>query len=91
MQPIRFSAHARETMAQRGAIEAEVRDAIATSPWQPVRAGRFECRKAFAFGREWNGRMYELKQVRPIFVDEPTEIVVVTVYAYYLPRGGSQP
>jgi len=27
--------------------------------------------------------MYAVKQVRPIFVDELNEIVVVTVYAYY--------
>jgi hypothetical protein len=26
---------------------------------------------------------YATKQVRPIFADEPTEIVVVTVYVYY--------
>jgi hypothetical protein len=26
---------------------------------------------------------YATKQVRPIFVDEPQEIVVVTVYVYY--------
>jgi hypothetical protein len=28
--------------------------------------------------------VYATKQVRPIFVDEPEEIVVVTVYVYYL-------
>ena len=31
----------------------------------------------------WNNRYYAMKQVRPIFVDEPDEIVVVTVYVYY--------
>ena len=31
----------------------------------------------------WNGTHYTTKQVRPIFVDEPDEIVVVTVYVYY--------
>jgi len=44
---------------------------------------RLECRRDFPFGKEWNGKMYAIKQVRPIFVDEPDEIVVVTVYAYY--------
>lgn len=29
----------------------------------------------------WNGRFYTTKQVRPIFADEPGEIVVVTVYS----------
>jgi hypothetical protein len=52
-------------------------------PWQPAERGRLECRKNFPFGREWNGKFYATKQVRPIFADEPDEIVVVTVYAYY--------
>ena len=46
--------------------------------------GRLQCRKSFAFGREWNNVWYALKQVRPIFVDDSSEIVVVTVYVYYL-------
>jgi hypothetical protein len=45
--------------------------------------GRLECRKNFAFEREWNGKMFATKQVRPIFVEEANEIVVVTVYTYY--------
>jgi hypothetical protein len=39
--------------------------------------------KSFRFGREWNGKPYATKQVRPIFVDEANEIVVVTVYTYF--------
>ncbi len=42
-----------------------------------------ECRQDFSFGAVWNGRYYNTKQVRPIFVEEGGEIVVVTVYAYY--------
>ena len=37
----------------------------------------------FPFNSEWNGRWYRTKQVRPIFVEEEEEIVVVTVYTYY--------
>ncbi len=44
---------------------------------------RFECRKDFPYGRAWNGVEYQTKQVRPIFVDEDREIVVVTVYVYF--------
>ena len=33
--------------------------------------------------RQWNGRHYRQKQVRPIFDDEPERIVVVTVYVYH--------
>jgi len=35
------------------------------------------------FSAIWNGKHYTTKQVRPIFVEEPHEIVVVTVYVYY--------
>jgi hypothetical protein len=45
--------------------------------------GRLDCRKNFPFGAEWNGHPYATKQVRPVFVDEPNEIVVITVYTYY--------
>jgi ABC-type glucose/galactose transport system permease subunit len=33
-----------------------------------------------------NGEVYATKQVRPIFVEEAGEIVVVTVYTYYFDR-----
>ena len=42
-----------------------------------------ECRRDYVFDSVWNRRHYAVKQVRPIFVEEPTEIVVVTVYVYY--------
>lgn len=41
-----------------------------------------ERRKDCPFNAEWNRRWYATRQVRPIFVDEPDEIVVVTVYVY---------
>jgi hypothetical protein len=37
----------------------------------------------FPFGKEWNGKTYRTKQVRPIFVEEAGEILVVTVYTYF--------
>ena len=37
----------------------------------------------FPYSNEWNGKFYETKQVRPVFVDEPNEIVVITVYTYF--------
>jgi hypothetical protein len=63
---------------------AEVEDTIRDSRWEPAELGRMECRKAFTYNREWNGEVYAKKEVRPIFVEEPDEIVVVTVYTYYL-------
>ena len=83
MKPIRFSMHARENMSYRGATEEEVAEAIRNASWNPVQQGRFECRKDFVYGRDWNGKLYTMKQVRPIFVEESEGIVVVTVYVYY--------
>ncbi len=83
MKPIRLSRHAQEHAARRGATEAEIHDAIRSAAWVHADHSRLECRKDFPYGREWNGSEYETKQVRPIFVDEPMEIDVVTVYVYF--------
>ena len=83
MKPIRLSGHARDQLLYRGAIEGEIEEAIRTAEWAPAELGRLECRKDFPFGKEWNGKVYATKQVRPIFVEEQREVVVVTVYTYY--------
>jgi hypothetical protein len=82
-KPIAFSGHASQQMQFRGATEGEVADTIRTTPWHPAENGRMECRKDFLFEAVWNGRHYATKQVRPVFVEEPNEIGVVTVYVYY--------
>ena len=71
-------------MAVRGVSDFEVIEAIRTAPWGPAERGRLECRQNSPFAGDWNGKRYATKQVRPIFVDEPERIVVVTVYAFYL-------
>lgn len=58
-------------------------EAIRTESWHPAESGRLECHKEFPFNSQWNGRHYATKQIRPVFVEEPNEIVVVTVYVYY--------
>jgi hypothetical protein len=83
MKPIRLSAHALGYLQKRGFTVAEVEEAVCTRPWKPSELGRSECRKDFPHNAEWNGKVYATKQVRPIFAEEPTEIVVVTVYTYY--------
>jgi hypothetical protein len=67
----------------RGATDGEVTETIKTAPWHPAENGRSDCRKDFVFNATWNGKYYTSKQVRPIFVEEHQEIVVVTVYVYY--------
>ncbi len=83
MKAIRLSGHALSYMDRRGFSLEEVAEAIRTAPWTPAEFGRLECHKDFAFGRVWNGVVYATKRVRPIFVEEADEFVVVTVYTYY--------
>ncbi len=83
MKPVRFSAHALSYTTKRGFTIAEVEKAIQDSLWEPSELGRLQCRKNFPFGREWNGKIYETKQVRPIFTEQTDEIIVITVYTYY--------
>jgi Domain of unknown function (DUF4258) len=83
VKPIRFSDHALRYMSRRGFTLNEVEDAIRTAPWQPAELGRLECRTDFGYDKEWNNKRYGTKQLRPVFVEESTEIVVVTVYTYY--------
>lgn len=84
-KPIRLSMHAAQQVTRRGSSYQEVADVIRTSAWMPAKRGkgRQECTKDFAYNAIWNGNPYAIKQVRPIFVDNPDEIVVVTVYIYY--------
>jgi hypothetical protein len=83
MKPIRLSKHALGYTAKRGFTLAEVEESIRTCTWIAAELGRLDCRKDFPYGRDWNGKVYATKQVRPVFVDEPGEIVVITVYTYY--------
>ncbi|OGL40096.1 MAG: hypothetical protein A2043_02635 [Candidatus Schekmanbacteria bacterium GWA2_38_9] len=83
MKPIRLSEHAKEQLFFRGTTEEEVIETIQTSEWQPAELGRLESRKNFPFENEWNKKYYKIKQVRPIFIEEEKEIVIITVYTYF--------
>ncbi len=80
---VRLSAHARLQLGFRGTHESEIVETIRTMPWRAAEQGRFECHRDFPYNAVWNGKHYAIKHVRPIFVEEPEEIVVVTVYVYY--------
>lgn len=83
MKPIRLSKHASNYFEIRGFSDVEVFDAILSSDWIIGESGRYECRKNFEYKSIWNKKFYDIKQIRPIFVDEENEIVVITVYVYY--------
>ena len=83
MKTIKLSFHAKDQAKFRGVTEQEIQETIETSQWKPAELDRLECRKNFPFEKQWNDTYYETKQVRPIFVEEEKEIVVITVYTYY--------
>lgn len=83
IKKIRLSGHALKQLSFRGTTEEEIKETIRTKPWVPSELGRLECRKDFVYNGIWNGKYYATKQVRPIFVEEEAEIIVVTVYVYY--------
>jgi len=82
-KPIEFSPHAREKMLDRGALESEVKAAIQTGNFEPARKGRLIFRKNFAFNRLWRGKLYAVKQVVPIVLEEADRLTVVAVFVYY--------
>jgi hypothetical protein len=82
-KPIRLSGHARDQLVFRGGTVQEAIESVRMEPWQAAERGRLECRKEFMFNAVWNRRYYATKCVRPIFVEELDEIVVVTVYVHY--------
>ena len=84
MKPIRISNHAHDQIRRRGTTEQEVVEAIRSSTWKPVRHDRLECFKDYPHENDWNGKFYKTKKVRPIFVHNAKEIVVVTVYTFFL-------
>ncbi|PIU55088.1 MAG: hypothetical protein COS88_05615 [Chloroflexi bacterium CG07_land_8_20_14_0_80_51_10] len=83
MKSTRLTGHAKEQCAERGATEAEVRQAIEQGSREPAKLGRELCRFNFPFGRSWQGNVYAIKQVAPVIKEETDEIVVVTVYTFY--------
>lgn len=83
MKPVKLSGHAKEQLVYRGVTEEEVVETISSSTWQPAELGRLECRKDFLYEKKWNKKYYKTKQVKPIFAEEETEIVVITVYSYF--------
>jgi hypothetical protein len=54
MKPIRLSGHAKDQIMFRGASEEEIIEAIQTSEWRPAEQNRLECKKDFAYDKEWN-------------------------------------
>lgn len=61
--PVRLSGHARLQLYFRGVTEEEIIEAIRSENWSSAELGQLECRKDFAFSKEWNGKLYGTKRV----------------------------
>lgn len=83
MKPIRLTKHAWEQLVERGATEAEVKEAIAKGAREPAKHGRELCRYNVSFGKLWQGKRFAIKQVAPVVKEEAHETVVITVYTFY--------
>ena len=83
MKPIRLTKHAEAQCSERGASQAEVGVAIERGAREPAKLGRTLCRFNFKYNSLWQSKRYAIKQVAPVIIEEPDEIVVITVYTFY--------
>lgn len=75
--------HAKVRMAERGASEAEVKEAVKDGTTVKAKKGRKAKEKLFGYGKNWQGKNYSYKKVKAIYVEEEETLVVITVYVYY--------
>ena len=80
---IRLSKHATEQCELRGTNEEEVKQAIRVGSRESAKHNRILCRLNFEFESVWEGRIFPVKQIAPVIVEEENEIVVITVYTFY--------
>lgn len=65
MKSMRLTQHAVEQCAERGATEAEVKEAIERGPREQAKHGRFMCRLNFQFESQWQDRFYATSRLLP--------------------------
>jgi len=80
---VRFHAHARERMRERGAGEQEVTATVEQGERFPAKFGRTGFRRNFPFEGVWRGRRYANKQVEAYAVQEDDDWLVITVITRY--------
>ena len=83
MKHVRLSEHARARLQLRGTNEEEVRSAVHRGVREGAKQGRSMCRLNFRYNQMWRGKQYAIKQVAPVILERPHEIVVVTVYTFF--------
>ncbi len=82
-KPIRLSKHALIQCKERGVKIDEVIETIRNCIRESAKNNRFQCKQNFQYNDFWNETFYPIKQVKPVFVEDENEFVVVTVYSYF--------
>ncbi len=80
---IRIHPHAAQRIRERGATVGQVRETVANGSRSAARFGRTKFRRAFAFGRTWNGKKYARQQIEAFAATMPDGWLVVTVIVKY--------
>jgi len=83
VKPIEIDDHTRHRMDLRGTTEDEVVVTIREAKKEGAKNKRFQSRKSFPCGQEWNGRKYNTKQIKVIYQELENAIIVDTVYVFY--------
>lgn len=82
-KPIRLSKHAEARCLERGTSPEEVAEAVRHGQATLVREGRWMVRLTIEAETAWQGVRYRVKQVAPIVVEGPLELVVVTAMTFF--------
>ena len=80
---IRIDPHTRKRMPVRGISAEEIENVVRTGTSTAASYGRLAKEKVFPCGKSWNGRIYEQKKVRVVYVVEEGVAVTVTAISYY--------
>jgi len=70
-------------MPERGVSEDDIRDVLARGRPAEAYGGRQALELVFPYNSHWQGRFYEQKRVKIVYVEEGDDQVVITVYSYY--------
>jgi hypothetical protein len=80
---VRFHAHARERLAERGTTEEEVVLAVENGEKFSARFGRTGFRRNVPFDEPWRGKVYRTKQIEAYAIRRYDGWLVISVVTRY--------
>ena len=80
---ISISAHAAERMAERGVTEEEIHETIKSGESFIAKFGRVGFRRNWPVNSLWRGKIYSVKQVEALAIEENNSWVIITIIAKY--------